>query len=114
MTAPLIPPSASLDDVLDETSFTQGKLQSSPLSSPLTPQYDTFQGTWATTNTARIALLVAIAKARGAASAADDTIDDFIDALDHALLVALDNNRKAPAPTPCARRRTGSSRPSRT
>src|SRR5580704_12151823 len=97
MAAPLIPPTATLDDILDETSFTQGKLQTSPLSSPLTSQYDTFQGTWTTANAARIALVVTLAKARGAASAADDTLDDFVDTLDHTLLAALKNNRKAPA-----------------
>jgi hypothetical protein len=97
MAAPLIPIDATLDDILDETSFTQGKLQSSPLSSPFTSQYDTFQATWATTSTARVALVVALAKARGAASAADDIIDDFVDTLDHTLLAALKNNRKAPA-----------------
>jgi hypothetical protein len=96
MAIPLIPPDASLADVLDETSFTQGTLQSSALAAPFTAPFDAFLTAWTTTNTARVALVVALGKARGAVSAADGTLDDFVDTLDGTLLIAVKNNRKAP------------------
>src|SRR5580693_6744691 len=96
MAIPIIASDASLTDVIEETSFTQGKLQSHPLATTFTAAFDTFQTTWTSTNTARIALVVAVAKAHGAVSAADDALDDFIDTLDRTLLIATMNSRKAP------------------
>jgi hypothetical protein len=95
MAAPTIDPSATLDDVLHENSFTLGKLQSHPLAAPFTAQFDTFQTSWQTTYAARVALQIAIDKADGAVSAADDALDDFVDTLDRTLLIAVKNDRKS-------------------
>jgi hypothetical protein len=96
MAAPNITPDTSLADVLRENSFTLGKLQSHPLAAPLTSQFDTFQATWQTTDTARTALLIALDKADGAVSGADDALDDLVDTLDRTILIAVKNDRKNP------------------
>jgi hypothetical protein len=96
MAVPILPLTASLADVLDETSFTLGKLQSSALSVPFTAAFDAFQVTWQATMAARTALQITIGKADGAVSAADDTLDDFVDTLDKTLLLAVKNDRRNP------------------
>jgi hypothetical protein len=96
MAVPIVALDASLADVLHENSFTLGKLQSNSLAAPFTPQFDTFQTTWQTTDAARTALLITLGKADGAISAADDTLDDFVDTLDKTLLIAVKNDRKSP------------------
>jgi len=95
MAVPIVPPDASLADILLENSFTLGKLQTNALAVPFTPPFDTFQTTWQTTNALRTTLLVNIGKADGAVSAADDTLDDFVDTLDRTLLIAVKNDRKS-------------------
>jgi hypothetical protein len=46
MPVPLISPQATLGDLLDDNSFTLGELQSHPLASSYTPQFDAFQDRW--------------------------------------------------------------------
>jgi hypothetical protein len=96
MAIPTIILDASLADVLSENAFTLGKLQTHPLATTFTSQFDTFQATWQTTDAARTALLITLGKADGAVSAADDTLDDFVDTLDRTLLIAVKNDRKNP------------------
>lgn len=95
MAAPIISPQTTFDVVLGEGSFTVGELQSHPLAAPFTAQFDAFLASWAITNAARTALLIALGKAEGAVYGADDALDDFVDLLDRTLLIATKNDRKA-------------------
>ena len=96
MPVPILGLDATLDDLLQDNSFTLGKLQSHPLAVPFTSQFDALHTTWLTTSTSRTALQIALGKADGAVSAADDTLDNFVDTLDRTLLIAVKNDRKNP------------------
>jgi hypothetical protein len=95
MPVPLISLQATLGELLDENSFTLGELQSHPLASSYTAQFDAFQDRWLVTSAARTALVIALGKAGGALYAADDALDDFVDLLDRTLLIITKNDRAA-------------------
>jgi hypothetical protein len=95
MSVAVLPPTTTVDTVLEWTSFILGKLPSHPLAAVHIPLFEAQQQKCFATHQARTLLEVGIARCRGAERGADDGLDDFVDVFDRTLLIITKNDRTA-------------------
>jgi len=95
MSVAVLPPTTTVDTVLEWTSFISGELPSHPLAAVYIPLFDAQQEKCFVVHQARTLLKVAISRCRGAERGADDGLDDFIDVFDRTLLIITKNDRDA-------------------
>src|SRR5512132_2703168 len=95
MSVAVLPPTTTIDTVLEWNSFILGKLPSHPLAAVHIPLFEAQQQKCFTTHQARTLLEVDIARCRGAERGADDGLDDFVDVFDRTLLIITKNDRAA-------------------
>jgi hypothetical protein len=91
----MVPLDATLEEVLEESAYTQGELPSHPLTAPYAAQFDAFQQDWFGTSAARVVLVITVHKAAGLVAGVDAELDDFVDLFDRTLLIAVKNDREA-------------------